>query len=171
MATYKKFLVKQQSYNGTSYTDVSSVIDIYGTYGIVCQEFPFKYLPETKELAKRDWPDESGEDTFFPTDGLKFNAYDLEAKFIYSGDQKTMQSKILSFIKFITCKDKDGAQCISVYDEYTGMGSRGVYVKEIPNELYDYSDISLNAIAVFKVKFRITDPITRVDNNLNVINE
>ena len=35
-------------------------------FGIVCTEFPFKPGGETKDLPKRDWSDEDGEDTYIP---------------------------------------------------------------------------------------------------------
>lgn len=162
-------MMKQQSYNGSSYTDVSSAIDTYETYKIVCQEFPFKYLPESKDLAKRDWYDEDGEDVYVPTDGLKMKAYDLEVKFMYSGSKSDMHDKLRTFIDFLYGKNSGGAPFLAVYDEYTGIGLRGLYVSEVPNDLYDYSDIGDNGIAIFKVKFRVTDPVTRLNNQLNEI--
>ena len=159
---YKKLLIQQQTYNGTTYTNVGSVIDTYESFGILCQEFPFKYLPEMKDLAKRDWYDEDGEDVYIPTDGTKAKAYDLEVKFLYSGAQNLMYDKISSFVKFITGRNANGSSLLAIYDEYTGVGKRGVYVQEIPNELYDYNDVNIDAYSVFKVKFRITDPVTDI---------
>ena len=66
MAKYKKFLIQQQTYNGSSYTSVGDNVDTYLKFNVVCQEMPFKYLPETKELPKRDWHDEDGEDVYVP---------------------------------------------------------------------------------------------------------
>lgn len=162
MAVYKKFLIQQQSYNGTSYVNVGGVVDTYTAYGIVCQEFPFKYLPESKDLAKRDWNDEHGDDVYVPTDGMKMKAYDVEAKFLYSGSKADMATKIKNFVKFIYGRNEGGAPMLSVYDEYTQTGRRGVYVTEIDEDIYFYSNTSLGGVASFKVKFRVTDPVTDI---------
>lgn len=169
MADYKKFFIKQQTYDGSNYTDVDgSVKDIYDEFGIVCQDFPFKYFPEKKDPAKREWPDEDGEDVFIPSGGLKTSAFDIEVKFLYAGavygtdvasNSTTMYAKIVNFIDFITCKDVGGRVMLAMSDEYTGLAFQGVYVKEVGNELYEYNDVNLNGYAVFKVKFRVTDPV------------
>jgi hypothetical protein len=44
----------------------SPVIDTKSQWGVVCKDFPFAVYGETKELPKRDWKDEDGEDTFIP---------------------------------------------------------------------------------------------------------
>ena len=159
---YKKFLIQQQSYNGTSYTNVGSVVETEATYHVACQEMPFKHLPEAKELAKRDWYDENGEDVYIPTDGLKFNAYDLEAKFLYVGTEADMQSDLRGFINFLYGRNTGGAPMLAVYDEYTKTGRRGLIVQEVDNELLAYDDKNANVIGVFKVKFRVTDPVTNM---------
>lgn len=170
---YKKFLIQQQSYNGTNYTDVGSVVDTEATYHVVCQEFPFKYLPETKELAKRDWYDENGEDYYVLSDGLKFKAYDLEAKFLYVGTESSMQSDLKGFIEFLYGKNSGGAPVLAVYDEYTKTGRRGITVLEVDNELLAYDDQNSEVIGQFKVKFRVADPVTRMtySNDKIVVDE
>lgn len=157
--TYKKLLIQQQTYNGTTYTDVGSLVDTQTSFHVVCQEFPFKRLPENKELAKRDWYDENGEDVFIPSDGLKFKAYDLDVKFLYVGSQANMSEELNNFISFICGKNTGGAPLLAVYDEYTKTGRRGVYVKEVDNEMLSYDDVNTKVIAQFKVTFRVTDPI------------
>ena len=159
---YKKLLIQQQAYNGNGYTNVGSVIDTQARFNVVCQEFPFKYLPETKDLAKRDWYDEHGEDVYVPTDGLKFKAYDMEVKFLYVGSQDNMQDDLNGFILFISGKNQDGAPMLAVYDEYTKTGRRGVYVTDISSDLIAYDDVNTEVVGIFKVKFRVTDPVTNV---------
>ena len=53
-----------------------------------------------------------------------------------------------------------------IYDEYTRTGRRGVYVLSVDNELYFFDDANIDAIASFKVKFRVTDPVTEIDSRL-----
>jgi len=168
---YKKLLIQQQTYNGSTYTNVGQVVDTQTAFHVVCQEFPFKYLPETKDLPKRDWYDEDGEDVYIPTDGLRFKAYEMEVKFLYVGSQDQMKNELKSFIDFICGKNTSGSPLLAVYDEYTQTGRRGVYVTEVGNELLTYDDSNgkyvngsfvSDVIGVFKVKFRVTDPVYSV---------
>lgn len=174
MTIYKKFLIKQQTYTGSNYVNVGSAIDTQTKFRVVCQEFPFKYLPDVKELPKRDWNDESGEDVYMPTDGVKFKPYDLEATFVYVGTASTIKDDLRKFIDFIYGRiDANGnAQSrgimLAIYDEYTETGRQGVYVLNVDNTLYWNVDYDTDAIATFKVKFRVTDPVTRLNSNLAI---
>ena len=163
---YKKLLIQQQTCNGSTYTNVGSVIDTQTAYHVVCQEFPFKHLPEIKELPKRDWHDEHGEDIYIPTDGLKFKAYDLEVRFLYVGKQTDMQNELKGFIEFIYGRNSGGAPLLAIYDEYTKTGRRGVYVLSVDNELL-YDERNPEVIGQFKVKFHVCDPKTDITLSLN----
>ena len=113
-------------------------------------------------MPKRDWYDEHGEDTYMPTDGLKFKAYDLEVKFLYVGTQANMKSELSSFIEFIYGRNTNGSPLLAVYDEYTKTGRRGMYVLSVDNDLIVYDDVNTDVIGQFKVKFRVTDPNTDI---------
>lgn len=171
MTTYKKLLMKQQRISGQSYIDVNSAIDTQEVFNVVCQEFPFQKLPEIKELAKRDWSDEDGEDVFIPTDGLKFQAYDMEVKFLYVGTEADMQSDINRFIQYLYGRNTNGSPLLCVYDEYTKTGRRGVYTQSVDNELLFYTDKTIDVLASFKVKFRVTDPVTDINSQLQPVSD
>lgn len=162
MAEYKKFLIQQQTFDGSTYTNVGDVVDTQAIYNVVCQDCPFKHLPETKDLAKRDWFDEDGEDVYIPSDGLKFKAYDMDVKFLYVGSESDMSQDIKGFINFLYGKNTNGSPLMSIYDEYTKTGRRGVHVKSVGNDLLYYSDVSSGVIASFRVVFRVTDPVTSI---------
>jgi hypothetical protein len=51
---------------------------------------------------------------------------------------------------------------LAVYDEYTEVGRRGVYVKSVDDDIFLYDDSDTEAVGIFKVKFRVTDPVTDV---------
>ena len=167
MAVYKKFLIQQQTYNGSTYENVGSVVDTQTSYRIVCQECPFKILPETKELPKRNWHDENGEDVYIPTDGLKFKPYDIEIKFLYVGKDQTMFTDINGFIEFLYGRNTNGSPLLAIYDEYTKTGRRGVYVTEVSNEFLTNDDSNPEVVGSFKVKFRVTDPVTAITLSVN----
>lgn len=146
--------------------DGGRVIDTFESFGVVCQEFPFKHLPEVKDPAKRGWVDEHGDDEYIPTDGLKFKAYDLEAKFIYSGSAENIHADVSRFISYLYGRNEGGSSVLSVYDEYTKTGKSGVYLQGVTSNLFDISDADPDAIAVFTAKFRVTDPTSDIMLNL-----
>ena len=160
--TYYKLLIQQQTYNGSTYSDVGNVVDTLASYHMACQEMPFKHLPELKDLPKREWNDESGEDVYIPLDGVKFKAYDLDIKFLYVGTKEAISTDLKNFIDFLYGRNNGGAALMSMYDEYTKSGRRGMYVTKVDNELFFFNDASIDAIAEFKVTFRVTDPVTNV---------
>ncbi len=168
MPSYKRFLIQQQTYNGSQYTNVGTTVDTQAKFRIVCQDFPFRKLPEIKELPKRDWHDEDGEDIYIPTDGYKFKAYDVDATFLYLGTKLTIREDISKFIDFIYGRiDSSGNSSgvgvvLAVYDEHTQTGRRGVVVTEVENTLYWNVNFDQDAIATFKTKFKITDPVTDI---------
>jgi len=155
MANYKRLLIRQGAATNT-------VIDTLEQFHVACQEFPYKHLSEVKELAKNDWFDEDGEDVYIPSSGLKFKAYDLEAKLLYVGNEGSMTDDLRSFIDFLYGRNTNGNPELSIYDEFTKTGRQKVYVQSVDNELITYDDVNTDVIAQFKVKFRVTDPVTNV---------
>lgn len=179
MDTYKKFFIQQHQYDGSSYTNVGDVVETNARWNVVCQEFPFKHLPEPKDLPERDWNDENGKDVFIPSDGIKFNAYEVEAKFLYVGQKVNIASDLKSFIDFIYGRINivNGSVVnnantkknvfLKIYDEYTETGRRCVYPKSVDDDLYVSNDYNIKAIAQFKVKFRVTDPVYSVSHTVS----
>lgn len=180
MQPYKKLLIQQCTYDGSSYNLVGSApVDTQAEWNVVCQEFPFRAFPEAKDLPKRDWADENGEDIFVPVDGAKFKAYDVDVTFLYTfGSRESyssasssqsyddwlgekMKQDIGGFINFLYGRN-GGSPLLYVYDEYLKIGRRGIYVSSVSSDLYFYNDVNIQAVASFKVKFRVTDPVTEV---------
>ena len=110
-------------------TENAPVKDSLAHFGIVCTEFPFKPGGETKDLPKRDWPEEDGEDTYIP-DKLPLKAYDLEAEMCYKGDLGTAYDKIMAFQNYLTGENGDGAT-LKIYNSHTGIGRQGLYLSLI----------------------------------------
>lgn len=157
---YKKLLIRQETFDGSSYTPVSpaTIVDTQVRWNIVCKDFPFMYLPESKDLAVRDWYDEDGEDVFVPSSGKRFKAYDLEAVFLYVGTEQDMHAQLKSFIDFLYGRNSGGSPVLAVFDEYTHLGFHGIHATSVGNDLFDISDVDSDAISMFKVKFRVTAP-------------
>ena len=121
-------------------TENAPVKDSLAHFGIVCTEFPFKPGGETKDLPKRDWPDEDGEDTYIP-DKLLLKAYDLEAEMCYKGDLGTAYDKIMAFQNYL-CRFRN-----TIRGDY--LSSRISY-SEFYREGQDFIHIGL-------IKFKISN--------------
>lgn len=132
----------------------AKVKDLLTDWGMVCTDFPFDLYPETKDLPKRDWADEDGEDTFIP-DVLPLKAYDLEAGICYKGEMKSAYDKISSFLNYLIGEDGNGAT-LKIHNIHTGIGRQRIYF--IGASDYDFHSESGGDVVTFKVKFRVTDP-------------
>lgn len=137
-----------------------NVIDTNVQWGIVCKEFPFVLYGESKELSKRDWYDEDGEDTFFP-ERLAMQAYDLEVEFAYKGEMDSANLAIRSFLDYLTGRDQAGGTSLMVYDTYTKIGRQGIYFKDIKPDVF-VRNSSEGDVVTFSVTFRVTDPLTDI---------
>lgn len=139
--------------------DGALVYDTKAQWGIVCKEFPFVLFDGIKSLSSRSWPDENGEDVYFP-DKMLIDAYDIDVSFAYKGDMGTANTKIMDFLKYLTGISDSGTS-LKVYDTFTKIGRKGLYVKSVKNDMFvrkqDEGDV-----LVFKVKFRVTDPTTDI---------
>lgn len=135
------------------------VIDSQKEWGIVCKEFPFLLYGESKELPKRDWLDEDGEDVFFPN-SLAMAAYDLDVEFAYRGVMDSANVAIRGFLDYLTGRDGSGAN-LSVYDTYTKIGRQGVYYKKVSPDVF-VRNTSEGDVVTFTVTFRVTDPTTQI---------
>lgn len=135
------------------------VYDTKSQWGIVCKEFPFVLFDRTKELPSKSWPDEDGEDVFFP-ESLRIEAYDIEVEFAYKGDIGSANTKIMSFINYLTGNSDNGTS-LKVYDAFTQIGRRGIYVKSVGNNMFVRREDEGDVI-VFNVEFRVTDPATEI---------
>lgn len=137
-----------------------NVIDTNTQWNIVCKEFPFKLYGESKELSKRDWYDEDGEDTFFPT-SLSMQAYDLEVEFAYKGEMNSANTSIRNFLDYLSGRDGVGGTSLMVYDTYTRIGRQGLYLKDVKPDVF-VRNTSEGDVVTFGVTFRVTDPLTEI---------
>lgn len=154
-----------------------SVVNSYTQWGIVCAQVPFKVAGKTKDVAKREWPDEHGEDSFIP-DKLMFEAYDVEFELAYQGQELSSNpfdlslavAAISSFKKWLSGNDTSegsGAE-LSIYSPYSTIGRQGIYLLEFSDEdphlqlKQEGGNVYNENVLTFKVKFRVTDPMTDI---------
>ena len=168
MTPYKKLLIKQRRSNGTGFADggTGNVIDTQAVFGCVCADTPSSYLEEGKEPASRDWYDEDGEDVFMPTTtARKISASDWETQFLFvASNEETLRQNVRLFKEYLYGRtnengiSQNGVCFLAVYDEYTGIGYDGVYVKSISSDSFIYDDGDPTGVAELKVTFRVTNP-------------
>lgn len=145
-------------------SDGAKVKDLLAEWQMACTEFPFDLCPGTKDLPKRDWADEDGEDTFIPAI-LPLKSYDLEAGICYTGRMSTAHDRVSSFLGYLTGADGNGST-LKVYNPHTGIGRRRLYFLGASG--YDFHSDGSGDVVAFKVKFRVTDPKTEIVPSYNM---
>ena len=164
-----KTYIQQLSFNGIAYTK-GQVVELFNTFGIVCKDIPFKFMPEKKELPTRDWLEEDGLDVYVPP-VIPMKSYDMDVKFLYVGDESNIRSNIKSFIKFLYGRNTGATGGrLSIYNEYVGIGRKDVVVSKVQDEIFFVSDEDPDCVAQFSVTFTVYDPVTDVTPTTGTVN-
>ncbi len=159
-----------QKMNGADTGVKNSLTDFYA----VCTDFPFKTGGETKDLVKREWAGEDGEDVYIPST-LPLKAYDLEIEMCYKrraniSNDNVLKADLDNFRDFLL----GGA--LKIYNPATGIGRQNVYLSDF-EDIKPYkiktSAIEMGGLrvientATFTVKFRVSDPRTDIKPSIN----
>lgn len=168
MPDYRRFLIKQRVSIGIGFADggTGHVIDTQSVFGCVCADSSFSYLSEGREPASREWYDEDGEDVYMPqSTSRKVSGYDWDVSFLFvATSPSTLRHYSLLFRDYLYGRSteagtsQEGVGFLSVYDEYTGIGHDGIYVKKITPESFIFDDGDPTCVAELKVTFRVTSP-------------
>lgn len=154
-----------------------SVVNSFTQWGIVCCKVPFKAGGKSKDLPKRDWHDEQGEDTFLPGK-LMFEGYDAEFELAYQGQELATNpfnlslavTAINNFKKWLSGNDTEegsGSE-LKIYSPFAAIGRQGCYLLEISDEdpcvmtKTQGGNLYNENVVTFKVRFRVTDPMTNI---------
>lgn len=160
-------------------TDVDSTAIDTTFWGLIAKTNPFPVLPSPKEPYKNDWLDEDGDDEYIGlTDkngdyhsGMRYESIEFDVSFYIktTGEdaEKTMVSQIESFFQKISRKE------FKIYDSYTGIGRQKVRYAGFDEESYKRNLKKGNgwARAIFSIKFKVNDPITRITLSNNILKE
>lgn len=151
-----------------------STVNSYTQWGIVCCRVPFKTGTKTKDLAKRNWYDEHGDDVYIPS-SLKMEGYDAEFEMACVVNSSYFNlsgalGRIDSFKKWLTGNNTSGdtGAELKIYSPYSTIGRQGCYLLEFSNEephlqlKQQSSSVYNENVLTFKVKFRVTDPMTNI---------
>jgi len=172
-----KTYITQLSFDGLDYSR-GNMVDLLTSFGIICQETPFKILPEAKELPKRDWSGYHGTDVYVPAGGLPVKDYTVDVEFLYvgkddynaaQGDTRLIRADITAFAKFLyghtaAPGQTGGVQSgrLAIYNEHTKIGRKDVTVKRFDPKLFLCDPWDDECLARFTVTFDVNDPVTDV---------
>lgn len=144
------------------YIQTSSDAKAWGTeaYGLVAKSNPYPVMPSPKTPYSNDYKDGDGDDEYV---GVQYyESQEFSVKFYCKvpgggASEKMLRDQILAFFE----KIKQGDFCI--YDSYTGIGRRGVRYAGYEEDSFLARDGF--ARAIFTVKFKVNDPVTRMYYN------
>lgn len=152
-----------------------SPVNTFTQWGIACLKIPFKVGCKTKDLPKRNWYDEHGDDTYFPQK-LMLEGYDADFELAYVGKELASNplnlslavQQITSFKNWLTGNtSSSGSGCeLKIYSPYASIGRKGCYLLEIDSEnphlqtKQENGNVYNENVVTFKMKVRVTDPVS-----------
>lgn len=168
----KRFFVQQIKFDGSSYTK-GTPIDTYAQFNVICSDTPMKLYPEAKDVVAKDWPGRDGQAVYIPQ-VARIKDFDWEVTFLYCGVHANMRTQINSFVSYLYGKttpvDSLSARSarLVVYDQYDSIGYKDARVVSVDfGTWWDSPTLDNDAIAEFKVKFHIYDPVTAITPTYN----
>lgn len=145
---YYRYFIKKES-KGSPVKETGEDFDIFE------MESSFYGGNEAKDVPKRTWYDEHGDDEFVP-DTLMMQAKEHSVKFGYKGDKFSANAAIKSFINYLSTGGK-----MKIYDEYNQIGRQHVRFKSLNDSAELFRDDD-GDILVFTVNFKVNDPVTDI---------
>lgn len=133
--------------------EYNPVFDTKERYGLYIKHTPFTLRPKPKNIITQAWKDEDGDDVFIP-EKVVHEPYEFECEFLYYRMDNFANQNILAFLREIEGK------WLQIYDSYTQMGRRGVYLMEVDEDATFKR--RNNDYVVLKVKFKVNDPDTDI---------
>lgn len=126
-------------------------------WGMVAKTNPFPVLPTPKEPYKNNWMDEDGDDEYNAS--MFYEAFEFDVQFYIKTIGDNAESALLSQIESFFSKIREGE--FMIYDSYTGIGRKNVRYAGFNSD--EYKRREGWARAIFTIKFKVNDPITRVE--------
>lgn len=147
---YKPFYIQAEA--DTEATDTAAA------YGMVAKVNPLPLMPEPKDPYTNGWKDEDGDDEY--TSKMYYEAAEFEVSFYvkaFATSSQTAEAVLRSQVGSFFAKVRNGE--FMTYDSYTGVGFRKVRYAGYEEE--SFLRRSTWARAIFTVKFKANDPVTR----------
>lgn len=145
ISNYKPFLVQKL----TSGAEVRSSLD----WNMYVKHVPFKPVGDLKEPFKRSWPDQNGNEVYYPANPV-YEAYDMECEFVYIGEKDTATTMVKLFVYYLA---ENGM--FKFFDTFTQIGKTNINYKSMSPDMYYNSERN---ITTFKLVLTVNDPKTDV---------
>lgn len=145
---YYKFYIQKE-------TTGSAVKELGEDFGFYETESKFYGGNAVKEVAKRDWYDEDGDDEFVP-EQQKFKAFEAEIKFGYKGDMNTANGKLKALQDYLY------GGTMKFYDSYNRVGRQNVRFEEISDDAELVRNTDDGDILIITLKLKVNDPKTEI---------
>lgn len=145
---YYKFYIQKEA--------TGSVVKELGEdFGFYETESKFYGGNTVKEVAKRDWYDEDGDDEFIP-EQQKYKAFEVEIKFGYKGGMNTANEKLKTLQDYL-----DGGT-MKFYDSYNRVGRQNVRFEEISDDAELVRNTEDGDILIITIRLKVNDPRTEI---------
>lgn len=157
---YYKFYIQKEA-------DDAVVKELGADFDFYEMECKFYGGNAVKDVAKRDWHDEDGDDEFVP-DEQKYKAFEMQIKFGYKGGMYSANDKLK------VLQDYLNGGTMKIYDSYNSIGRKDVRFVGISDDAELVRDTDDGDILCVNIKLKINDPKTEVflvsttDTNGNV---
>lgn len=145
---YYKFYTQKEA-------DKASVKEWGADFGFYEMECKFYGGNAVKDVAKRDWYDEDGDDEFIPS-AQKYKAFEMTAKFGFRGGKYAANDALK------VLQDYLNGGTIKFYDSYNAVGRKNVRFLEISDDAELVRSDSDGDILCINVKMKVNDPRTEV---------
>ena len=76
-------------------------VDTIKSYGIYCMDIPFRVGSTAKDIHKRSWKDDDGDDEYIPPTGIRMQAYEMTVKFGFKGNKFSANKSISDFANYL----------------------------------------------------------------------
>lgn len=153
MKYYKYYVQKEMDKPST--TPQPAVKELGEDFGFYETESKFYGGNAVKEVPKRDWHDEDGDDEFVPSE-QKYKAFEMEVKFGYKGDKFSANDKLKALQDYLS------GGTMKVYDSYNRIGRQNVRFEEISDDAELVRDSEDGDILIITVKLKVNDPRTSI---------
>jgi hypothetical protein len=149
-------------------TDVDASAINTTEWGLIAKSNPYPILPQPKEVYKNEWLDENGDDEW--CDKMYYESIEFTVSFYikaFDSEGKTAKELVRNQIDDFFAYIRDGE--FRIYDSYNGIGRRKVrYAGYEEDQFTSRNDW---AKAIFSIKFKVNDPVTRMVLSNNSIVE
>lgn len=147
MVYYKFFIQKE--------TSGSSVKELGEDFGFYETESKFYGGAKVKDLPKKEWYDEDGDDEFVPSE-LKYKPVEMQVKFGYKGDMFSANEKLNILRDYLS------GDTFKIYDSYNRIGRQNVRFLSINDDAELVRDSAFGDILIITAEFKVNDPRTDI---------